>query len=189
MEAEAVRDSMLAVCGVMDRTLGGPDIDESRGQTSKRRSLYFRTTPDNPMQMLSLFDQASPDECYRRKESVIPQQALALMNSRLTIGLSRSLAAKLSKSFGDAARNEFDRRFIQAAFKTILSREPTEEEVTDCSQFLDKSTKLFQNRSTLAAFPAASAKATVAASGDPARRARESLVHVLFNHNEFVTIR
>ena len=85
MEAEAVRDSLLAVAGKMDLTVGGPDLEETKGQTSLRRSLYFRTTPDNQMQMLTLFDQANPTECYRRRESVIPQQALALSNGRLAI--------------------------------------------------------------------------------------------------------
>ncbi|MCP3691601.1 MAG: DUF1553 domain-containing protein, partial [Planctomycetaceae bacterium] len=57
MEAESVRDSLLAVAGKMDTTVGGPDLAEAEGQTSRRRSLYFRTTPDNQMQMLTLFDQ------------------------------------------------------------------------------------------------------------------------------------
>jgi hypothetical protein len=197
MEAEVVRDSMLAVCGEMDRRLGGPDIDEAQGQTSRRRSLYFRTTPDNQMQMLSLFDQANPDECYRRRESVVPQQALALLNGRLTIDLSRILAARLSKrspaaAGGDVAGGDGDddnRRFIEAAFETILSRQPTAEEFADCRLFLKECAELFQNRGDLSPFPASAAKATVAASNDPVQRARESLVHTLFNHNEFVTIR
>jgi hypothetical protein len=42
MEAEVVRDSLLAAAGDLDRTIGGPPLDEKLGQTSHRRSLYFR---------------------------------------------------------------------------------------------------------------------------------------------------
>ena len=188
MEAEVVRDSMLAVSGKMDLTTGGPDIDEKQGQTLHRRSLYFRTTPDNQMQMMALFDQANPDECYRRRESVVPQQALALMNGRLAIDLSRMLAGQLSKQLYEAA-NDCSGNFVEAAFETILSRKPTEQEIADCVDFLKQSAKLLNDNDRLVAFPPASAQATVAASSDPQQRARENLVLVLFNHNEFVTIR
>ncbi len=188
MEAEVVRDSLLAVSGELDATTGGPDIDEQQGQTSRRRSLYFRTTPDNQMQMLALFDQASPDECYRRRESVIPQQALALMNSRLAIDLSRQLAAKLSKNMPSDDANA-DAMFIRIAVRTILSREATDEDVRDCQEFLRESRQILAQQAELQAFSATSAKAAVPPSSDPGQRARESLIHVLFNHNDFVTIR
>ncbi|MBM82936.1 MAG: hypothetical protein CMJ78_20430 [Planctomycetaceae bacterium] len=188
MEAEVVRDSLLAVAKKMDHTTGGPDIDEKQGQTSFRRSLYFRTTPDNQMQMLSLFDQANPDECYRRQESVIPQQALALMNGRLAIELSRTLAAELTTQLAADSADTSDGRFIEVAFETILSRQATAEEIADCREFLEVSAKLLEGKA-LKTFPAAAAKARVPASTNPQQRARESLVHVLFNHNEFVTIR
>ncbi|MCP4815761.1 MAG: DUF1553 domain-containing protein, partial [Planctomycetaceae bacterium] len=125
MEAEAVRDSLLAVAGKMDTTVGGPDLAEIEGQTSRRRSLYFRTTPDNQMQMLTLFDQANPTECYRRRESVVPQQALALSNGRLAIDMSRLLAADLSKQVGTSTEPASQTRFIMHAFECILSRQPT----------------------------------------------------------------
>lgn len=189
MEAEVVRDSLLAVAGELDLTTSGPDIDEKQGQTSHRRSLYFRTTPDNQMQMLSLFDQASPDECYRRRESVIPQQALALMNGPLAIDLSRILAGKLSQQSAQSDNKTSDRHFIQTAFETILSRQPTDEEISACSNYLSNSVSMLKDRSKLRAFPSAPQKTTVNPSSVPAQRARESLVHVLFNHNEFVTIR
>lgn len=189
MEAEVIRDSLLAVTGELDTTMGGPDLDERLGQASKRRSLYFRTTPDNQMQMLSLFDQANPDECYRRKESVIPQQALALMNGRLAIDLSRILAGKIFDSLQSVEHPQFEKQFIHAAFETILSRRPFPEEVADCQEFLAASSRLHEHPEKLTAFPKAKAKETIAASRNPKQRARESLVHTLFNHNEFVTIR
>ncbi|WP_166831172.1 DUF1553 domain-containing protein [Thalassoroseus pseudoceratinae] len=189
MEAEVVRDSLLAISGELDVTMGGPDIDENQGQTMKRRSLYFRTTPDNQMQMLSLFDQANPDECYRRRESVIPQQALALMNGPLAIDLSRILAGKIRDAINEEENPQFESRFIELAFETILSRAPKPEEVTVCLAFLDESSTLLRDRKKLTAFPKAAVQVTIPASSDPKQRARESLIHTLFNHNEFLTIR
>ena len=72
MEGEVVRDSLLAVAGQLDPTLGGPIIDEKQGQMSRRRSVYFRFNTEYKMQFLDQFDAASPTECYERRESVIP---------------------------------------------------------------------------------------------------------------------
>lgn len=189
MEAEAVRDSLLAVAGKMDLAVGGPDLAEAEGQTSRRRSLYFRTTPDNQMQMLTLFDQANPAECYRRKESVIPQQALALSNGRLAIDMSRLLAADLSKQVGTSTEPTIQQKFIQHAFESILGRKPTANEMAACQSFLSQNSLLLSQPGSLKTFPAGKEEPTVAASTDIHQRARENLIHVLFNHNEFVTIR
>lgn len=186
MEAEVVRDSLLAVTGKMDARLGGPDLDEKTGQNSRRRSLYFRTTPDNQMPMLALFDQASPTECYRRRESVIPQQALALSNGRLTLDLARTLAGQLTAELEDAGN---DTEFAELAFQRILSRTPTDTEVTDCLEYLKSATKLLEDPADQPRFPASPQQATVPPSESAHQRARENLVHVLFNHNDFVTIR
>ena len=74
MEGEVVRDSLLYVAGQLDLTMGGPDIDHQLGLTSRRRSLYFRHAAEKQMEFLTLFDAASVNECYRRSESLVPQQ-------------------------------------------------------------------------------------------------------------------
>src|SRR5262249_9895008 len=88
MEAEEVRDSLLQVAGVLDSTPGGPDIDQALGLTSRRRSVYFTHHGESRMPFLELFD--SPDVCdaYRRTTTVVPQQALALVNNELLLELS-----------------------------------------------------------------------------------------------------
>ena len=40
MEAEVVRDSLLYLAGSLDLQMGGPEIDETKGQESRRRSVY-----------------------------------------------------------------------------------------------------------------------------------------------------
>jgi hypothetical protein len=148
MEAEIVRDSILAVSGRLDPQMGGPEIDETKGFDVYRRSIYFRHSPDTQMEFLRMFDAASPSECYQRNESVVPQQALALANSKLSRDRSKDLAERLSKEHNSPEA------FSRAAFETILGRPPSEKEL----------------ETAIKAKP-------------------ESLVHVLFNHNDFITIR
>ena len=95
LEAEVVRDNMLAVAEQLDKALGGEEIAFTEGEKTKRRSLYIQTAYEKQMAMLVQFDVASPNECYRRSESVVPQQALALTNSSLSLGQARNLAKQL----------------------------------------------------------------------------------------------
>jgi len=169
MTAEQVRDSVLFVAGELDVTAGGPEIDHNAGMTVKRRSLYFRHAPEKLMTFLELFDAANPVECYKRSESVAPQQALALANSPLTQAHSRLLAGKLSAKHAD------DGAFIASAFEAVLSRPATTAERETCARFLIEQAEALSTK-----------KLTPA---DANRRARESLVHVLMNHNDFVTVR
>ncbi|MBC8115530.1 MAG: DUF1553 domain-containing protein, partial [Candidatus Saccharimonas sp.] len=187
MEAEVVRDSVLFAAGSLDATRGGAEIPEAQGQTSLRRSLYFRNTPNEKMKFLELFDVADPNGCYRRKESVVPQQALALMNSALALDQSRLLAEKLTKQVGDKDDEPTNTAFITAAFETILSQSPTEAELAASHRFLQDHTKLVA-ASNQAVFTAGG-QSQRGPSAVPAQRARENLVHVLFSHNAFVTVR
>ena len=188
MESEVVRDSVLSVAGQLDVAQGGPEIPEAEGQTTRRRSLYFRSTPNEKMQFLELFDQANPNECYRRQESVMPQQALALGNSALLLNQSRSLAKRVSDEVGLADESPRVVAFIHAAFEHVLSRSPRPEEVAACERFLRANTDLHRS-GPKTAFSAAAGPNVTAAASDPHQHARENLIHVLFSHNDFVTIR
>jgi hypothetical protein len=136
------------------------------------------------MQMLEQFDAASPSECYERRESVVPQQALALSNSVLALSQARLLARNLSAAADGATAIGF----ITAAFEQVLGRAPTTEERTRCERFLAEQTTLLREPAKLTAFPAGP-NGVVPPAADAAQRARENLVHVLFNHNDFITIR
>jgi hypothetical protein len=178
MEAEVVRDSVLHLAGRLDTEFGGAAIPESSGEKVPRRSLYFRNTPNEKMPLLEVFDVADPNSCYRRKESVVPHQSLALMNSGLALDHARRIAGTLA---GD------DRQFITAAFETVLTRPPNDAELLRCQRFLKEHAAL------LAAgegppFPAGGSARRAPASGAESH-ARENLLHVLLLHNDFVTIR
>ena len=168
MEAQTVRDTLLHLAGELDLTLGGPSIPVSN-EASRRRSLYFVHSHNEHQKFLSMFDDASVLECYRRAESIVPQQALALENSPL----ATTMAEKIAQRIAAANPNATDRDFIRSAFLTVLSSEPTESEF---ATLLDALTRLTN---------AAKAKNRP----NPEAQARANLIHALVNHNDFVTIR
>jgi len=188
LEAEAVRDSVLQVAGMLDRRMGGPDIDHRQGQTNPRRSLYFRHAYEKQVQFLELFDAASVNECYRRSTSIVPQQALALANSTLSQDAARRLARRLTDEVGSPDDAASDDRFIKRAFLTVLSRQATTAELQMCRQFLAEQTELLADQDRLTPF-AGKANGSIPPAADPPLRARENLVHVLLNHNDMVTVR
>jgi hypothetical protein len=100
---------------------------------------------------------------------VVPQQALALSNSALTITESRKLAPEIWRTAAN------DAAFITESFLRILSRKPTADEVRLCKEFLEQQTRRMQGGKS--------------AVDPPRERARANLVLVLFNHTDFVTIR
>lgn len=176
MEAEAVRDNVLHVSGDLDPKMGGAEIDHKKGLESKRRSVYLRIAAEKEVEFLKIFDSPSVTECYERKTSVMPQQALALANSQLTIGEAKLLDRRLNAECGgDSAR------FIAEAFRRILGRKATREEIEVCRSFL-------KEQSAKATVEVASAEKNFAP-GAVSEKARQSLLLVLFNHNDFVTIR
>jgi Protein of unknown function (DUF1549)/Protein of unknown function (DUF1553)/Planctomycete cytochrome C len=188
MEAEAVRDNVLQVAGSLDQHVGGPDLDPETGLKSMRRSLYFRHAKEKRVMFLRLFDSPNVLSCYRRTDSVMPQQALALANSSLCLEQARLLAARLNAGLARQSGQSRDTALIIAAFERVLGRLPTGDEMTACKDYLRAGARQFANLAGLVPFSSGPA-AAVAPSADPAQRAYEDLVHVLFNHNDFVTIR
>ncbi len=120
MESQLVRDSLLHLSGRIDLSLGGPSIDPAKAETSPRRSLYFIQNADVEHRFLAVFDNSNVLECYRRNESVVPQQALALTNSKLSRDCADALALKLTTLD--------EQLFIQQAFLAVLGRPPLEPE-------------------------------------------------------------
>src|SRR5438128_5595696 len=100
--------------------MGGPEIDHMQGLSSKRRSIYLRTAVEKEVEFLKIFDGPNVTECYARRPSVVPQQALALANSELTAREARVLAGKLAEKSGSGPES-----FIERAFLHVLARHPT----------------------------------------------------------------
>src|SRR5437870_9620472 len=131
MEAEVVRDCLFYQAGNLDLRMGGADIDCKQGLTVPRRSIYFRHAAEKRMEFLAIFDGPGVTECYQRRESVMPQQALALSNSELTHQQARVLAR-----FLDAHAGSDPIAFTVAAFEHVLCRPPTSEETAECLAYL-----------------------------------------------------
>jgi hypothetical protein len=181
MQAEQVRDSILFVSGRLDSALGGAPQPPSRSDRVFRRSVFFRHDQDLGDAMLRMFDAPNPNECYRRSESVVPQQSLVLANSRLGFEHARIVAHDLD---GSATSTE---EFIGAAFRRTLGRRPSAEEVRLSQTFLDAAK---QRAAEPDGKPVTEEKEPlVVAATDPALRARELFVQALFNHTDFITIR
>ena len=56
LEAEAIRDSILHLAGNLDTEMGGPEIPLTEGETSRRRSIYFRHAHERQIKFLNSFD-------------------------------------------------------------------------------------------------------------------------------------
>jgi hypothetical protein len=167
MEAEVIRDSLLCLAGNLDQRQGGPSIPVN--DKTARRSIYFVHSHNDQQKFLSVFDDASVLECYRRAVSIVPQQALALENSELSLSASEKIAARLQRQLGSIS----DKEFVRAAFETVLASTPIAAEQAACEQALAEWMEVLKKHKNL----------------DPAGRARANLVHALLNHNDFITIR
>lgn len=129
LEAEAVRDNLLYVTGGLDLTRGGPEIDHNLALTSPRRSLYLRCAAEKQPVFLQVFDGPSVVECYERKPSVMPQQALALLNSSMALARAKAAAEETAQETDSA-------KVVRDAFVRFLSREPAADELAACLGFL-----------------------------------------------------
>ncbi len=178
MEAEVVRDSLLYVAGRLDLTMGGVELENDKALTTTRRSLYYSVYPEagGKSPLGEMFDAPDPLDCYRRTSSIIPQQALVLTNSDLVHQSGAAINAAWQQSQDPAAEQSGDeetQRFILAMFQLILSRQPTAAEQHICRDALQQQQQLAANRDSVEA----------------TTQARESLVRILLNHNDFLTVR
>jgi hypothetical protein len=128
MDVEAWRDSLLAVTGELDPSLGGPSLDDII--ESKRRSLYAKVSRNGDVfqsdRFLRLFDfplmRATVEQ---RPSSVVPQQYLFLMNSRFIMDRAKAMVQRLHR----ISHSDPDR--IHHAYEILFSRPPDagEEEI------------------------------------------------------------
>lgn len=162
LESQVVRDSILSHTGTLDLTMGGPPVPSKEQGKSKRRSLYFFHSNNERNLFLTTFDEAMVKECYQRDQSIVPQQALALTNSKLIFDSSVQIAKRLSEEA------EEDSVFVRKAFLVLLGFNPNNQEVAASTQALEAWRQLPE--------------------GSP-ESARSNLVRTILNHHDFVTLR
>ncbi len=124
LEVEAWRDSMLAVSGTLERTLGGPSLDLF-APDNKRRTLYGKVSRHELNSLLRLFDFPDPNlTAGERPVTTVPLQQLFVLNSEFMVRNAKALAGKLSANAAedDAAR-------VSKAFLLLYGRPVTDREL------------------------------------------------------------
>jgi hypothetical protein len=177
LEGEAIRDSMLAVSGRLDRTGGGPSVPvfmtpfmDGRGKTASgpldgngRRTLYVATKRNFLSPMMLAFDTPIPfNTMGRRNVSNVPAQSLVLMNDPFVIQQAGLWARSLPTQASAQER-------VGLMYTAAFARQPSPEEVADALAFLKEQ-----------------AASLNCASEDA--RPWADLAHVLFNAKEFIHI-
>lgn len=145
LEAEAIRDAMLAVGGSLDaRMYGAPSavqqdkqgdgqwIVAAQGADACRRSIYLLNKRTENVTFLNVFDSPVMElNCPERTRSTVPLQALALMNNELVVEQARALAERVVLEAGPSEPAQ-----IELAFRLALARRPDEEELAAITAFL-----------------------------------------------------
>ncbi len=141
LEAEMIRDALLAVSGRMDTTVGGSLVPwkndeytpaDTVSATSLRRSIYLPVVRDRVFDMFTIFDFANPSVgTSKRIPTVISHQALFFLNSPLV----KESASAFAKNLGTAAPDNSATR-IKLAYERAFGRLPTETETQRAERFI-----------------------------------------------------
>ncbi len=132
LDFEAVRDSLLVMANKLDRTVGGQPVNVTDEPYIYRRTIYGFVDRGNLPELMSHFDFSNPEAPNsRRTTTVVPQQALFLMNSPMAIDVARNIL--LQPAIAQARTNN-DR--IIGIYRVILGRTPTADEIKIAYAFL-----------------------------------------------------
>ena len=183
LEAEIVRDSVLAVSGSLDRTAGGPPVEITNPAdglseakpaptptSPNRRSMYLFARRVYPLKFLEIFDAPiMPVNCTQRMNSATVLQSLAVLNSEFLFSQADKLAARIIESVGSEIEP-----CVELGFQIAISRMPTESELAKSVAFLTE-----QERGYVS-------------TGNPAEMTRPlalaDFCHMLLSSNEFLYV-
>jgi len=135
LDAEQLRDAMLAVSGELDVTDGGPSVLGD----GPRRSVYVRNVRNTPDEMLNAFD--GPDmfnSCARRFVTTTPLQSLLLLNSDWSLARAEAFASSIQTQSNTDSAQEFERInefWVTRAYLRSFSRVPDETELAQTRDF------------------------------------------------------
>ncbi len=132
LDFESMRDSLISMTGKMDRSIGGKPVNITDEPYSFRRSVYGYIDRGNMPELLAHFDFSNPEMSNsRRNQSLVPQQALFLMNSPMTVDIVRRVCDRpeFLSAQNDGAR-------IVSLYRIILQRIPKPDEVAMALNFI-----------------------------------------------------
>lgn len=189
LQGEAIRDSLLAASGELNREMGRPPYfpvaddgllksaptwwEPSELEERSRRTVYMLQSRSFPLPMMKVFDGRNMDEsCPDRGMTTVTPQVFTLFNSPFSHARSHALATRIIREVGhDPARQ------VDLAFRLVFQRTPPAADRKRCISFLRSAEELAQ----------ATASATVDKPIDPpAGGTLADLCLVLFNMNEFI---
>jgi Protein of unknown function (DUF1553)/Protein of unknown function (DUF1549) len=193
LESEVIRDSSLAVAGLLNTKTGGPSVypelpegmaaprggwKVSPPEERNRRSVYIFVKRNSRYPMMEAFDMPDTHEsCPRRDITTTAPQALAMLNDRVALEWARAFAGR-ALAAGEP---------VDAAFRLAYSRQPDGWEKDTAATFLEKQKRVIAARpaSDKLALPTATP-----AGMDPASAAAfVDFCQMLLNSNEFVYAR
>ncbi len=145
MEGEAIRDSVLAISGVLDRQMYGPGFEvfkpyvvftgyeplDKLGSETWRRMIYMRKVREEQVPLFGAFD--CPDgtrSAPKRSRSTTPIQALNLFNDDFIMEQASLLAQRVEREAGSLQRDQVSR-----AFQLAYGRPPDRREEEVCTEF------------------------------------------------------
>jgi hypothetical protein len=165
LEAEPIRDAMLAAAGMLDPRVYGPGtLDESQ----RRRSLYFTVKRSKLIGMMTLFD--APDALVPigvRSTTTVAPQALFLMNNPQVRAWAEGFARRVAPGQGGDPGAS-----VQQAYRIALGRRPDAQERADALDFLARQASARRDEGQ----------------ADPEAAALADFCQVLFGLNEFIFI-
>lgn len=137
LDFESYRDSLLSMGKVLQRDIiGGPSFNVTEEPFIYRRTVYSYIDRANLPDILLQFDMSNPDQPNtKRTSTVVPQQALFLMNSPLVANVVQQISHR-PEMIEAIVKERNTEKGIVAAFKIVLQRTPTYEEKKAAIEFL-----------------------------------------------------
>jgi hypothetical protein len=147
IEAEVLRDSLLAVSDLLDLTVGGPSITHVKNREflfdhtskdttryeSRRRSLYLPVIRNHLYDAFELFDYPDPAVSNGdRSTTTVPSQSLFLLNGDLVLDAAGALASEIAREGLDGVRR------VEELYRRALGRPPTDTELARSETFLSR---------------------------------------------------
>jgi hypothetical protein len=169
LDAEAIRDSLFAVSGQLDRKMFGPGF--AANSNTPRRSVYVMSRRNSLDQFLQVFDSPLPFATTGRRDITnVPAQSLTMLNDPLVMELAGRWIDRLGKQDANATPE----KRVSIMYRTALGREPTADERDALLQYLGQTLQEFS--------------AEVEPEHDE-RAAWTRVAHALLNLKEFIYIR
>jgi hypothetical protein len=129
LDAELIRDALLAVGGNLDSKMFGPSVMAE----APRRSIYLRVKRSELIPLMTMFDAPEPTQSIgERVSTTVPTQALAMMNSPFV----REQAEKLAKQIRPTPETPLEAAIVRA-YQIALTRKPTETEQSAMRAFVE----------------------------------------------------